>query len=66
MFRGDLFSVGMKPLSERDENQGALFHAPLLIFIKVGMKPLSERDENDGNLWLRSLKLLEGRNEATL
>jgi len=37
--------VGMKPLSERDENHGggAEFHISSSI---VGMKPLSERDEN--------------------
>jgi len=37
--------VGMKPLSERDENYAVLFlnnsTTP-----SVGMKPLSERDEN--------------------
>jgi len=37
--------VGMKPLSERDEN---LFQFPYSTIISkyVGMKPLSERDEN--------------------
>jgi len=38
--------VGMKPLSERDENQkikrDGCYPVP-----GVGMKPLSERDEND-------------------
>jgi len=39
------FSVGMKPLSERDEN--FLLHRFLsLQVLVVGMKPLSERDEN--------------------
>jgi len=37
--------VGMKPLSERDENNytGFWFYPET---VKVGMKPLSERDEN--------------------
>ncbi len=38
-------SVGMKPLSERDENSVHLFLLKYL-FNLVGMKPLSERDEN--------------------
>jgi len=37
--------VGMKPLSERDENPN-LARLTLTSLIKVGMKPLSERDEN--------------------
>ncbi len=38
-------SVGMKPLSERDENNIGQCNAYGLAFY-VGMKPLSERDEN--------------------
>ena len=37
--------VGMKPLSERDEN-GLRSPSRTLRFTSVGMKPLSERDEN--------------------
>jgi len=37
--------VGMKPLSERDENLVSLAAASAIAFT-VGMKPLSERDEN--------------------
>ncbi len=37
--------VGMKPLSERDENQLRFIETPKERF-GVGMKPLSERDEN--------------------
>jgi len=37
--------VGMKPLSERDENFLLFYQAQLSGHI-VGMKPLSERDEN--------------------
>jgi len=39
------YKVGMKPLSERDENAptGTLLFP---VRNKVGMKPLSERDEN--------------------
>jgi len=41
-----LIYVGMKPLSERDENRE--HHVvPFLNHNTVGMKPLSERDEND-------------------
>jgi len=48
-FNNILQRVGMKPLSERDEN--TLAKSILLISIfTVGMKPLSERDEN--GLWL--------------
>jgi len=37
--------VGMKPLSERDENN--LFKKLISTYsMSVGMKPLSERDEN--------------------
>jgi len=41
--------VGMKPLSERDENL-AICDSMLLTINFVGMKPLSERDENTGLL----------------
>jgi len=37
--------VGMKPLSERDENKKRP-NLPSETVISVGMKPLSERDEN--------------------
>ncbi|MGB4751236.1 MAG: hypothetical protein WBH60_01215 [Fervidobacterium sp.] len=37
--------VGMKPLSERDENK-IMCLGPSYYFLPVGMKPLSERDEN--------------------
>ena len=37
--------VGMKPLSERDENKILPPHYHVLDAL-VGMKPLSERDEN--------------------
>ena len=60
-----LDTVGMKPLSERDENLSYLTGG-LVNSLFVGMKPLSERDENlvvgggkDENLELC-------RNEATL
>ena len=42
-------AVGMKPLSERDENNcsgNGTYHCTYV----VGMKPLSERDENSGFL----------------
>jgi len=42
---GKLAVVGMKPLSERDENHHHHL-ASLLKSLTVGMKPLSERDEN--------------------
>jgi len=38
--------VGMKPLSERDENLVLIRTLTLLENKEVGMKPLSERDEN--------------------
>jgi len=38
-------SVGMKPLSERDENL-IFFLETSITEDSVGMKPLSERDEN--------------------
>jgi len=37
--------VGMKPLSERDENKKGKYYLPFRKYL-VGMKPLSERDEN--------------------
>jgi len=37
--------VGMKPLSERDENNPTLRPGRVKLLL-VGMKPLSERDEN--------------------
>jgi len=40
-----IYSVGMKPLSERDENPGDRGSHQILL-PSVGMKPLSERDEN--------------------
>jgi len=48
--------VGMKPLSERDENpRQNQTPGPLLLL--VGMKPLSERDENKkGKYYLPFLK----------
>ena len=39
------FDVGMKPLSERDENFPRDFSGNS-VNVPVGMKPLSERDEN--------------------
>jgi len=39
-------TVGMKPLSERDENESPTC-VPYPYSICVGMKPLSERDENN-------------------
>ena len=42
--------VGMKPLSERDENQ-AIIDLFLRNMQIVGMKPLSERDENNDTLF---------------
>jgi len=41
-------TVGMKPLSERDENFAAIAFTIAEVFF-VGMKPLSERDENSGD-----------------
>jgi len=38
--------VGMKPLSERDENVNKKRHQGCATPLMVGMKPLSERDEN--------------------
>jgi len=42
--------VGMKPLSERDENSGHLYRNTPNYCVQVGMKPLSERDENVASL----------------
>ncbi len=39
-------TVGMKPLSERDENSTYQFLEMHALLLCVGMKPLSERDEN--------------------
>jgi len=41
--------VGMKPLSERDENLNMTMTAAMEN-TSVGMKPLSERDENSSYL----------------
>jgi len=38
--------VGMKPLSERDENVSTGIRETFSGILPVGMKPLSERDEN--------------------
>jgi len=57
--------VGMKPLSERDENfcySVACLHDKRA----VGMKPLSERDENNLSCLEPNFYFLTGRNEATL
>jgi len=57
--------VGMKPLSERDENL-AEFHQVPTKNSWVGMKPLSERDENQ---YPKNFKINISfccRNEATL
>ena len=57
--------VGMKPLSERDENHTNVTACGVKLII-VGMKPLSERDENsDSPPSFSALKLIS-RNEATL
>jgi len=48
-------SVGMKPLSERDENFTTGNVHPS-ISIEVGMKPLSERDENFLNLGSKNIE----------
>jgi len=44
-WRGTTSFVGMKPLSERDENTSFPEHS-ITTKTLVGMKPLSERDEN--------------------
>ena len=45
IFRHTISAVGMKPLSERDENSSVIFVIRNINEL-VGMKPLSERDEN--------------------
>gem|GEM_PF-2968251 len=57
--------VGMKPLSERDENKEVPY---LKVWDEmfVGMKPLSERDENTQSGSQKLSSSLHGRNEATL
>ena len=45
-YKHGIFWVGMKPLSERDENCAWSPYYLLLNWLLVGMKPLSERDEN--------------------
>ena len=57
--------VGMKPLSERDENKYIPSLARLTV-ISVGMKPLSERDENFSRWPYQPNGCIVGRNEATL
>jgi len=57
--------VGMKPLSERDENKKGKYYLPFLEKY-VGMKPLSERDENILAAWSPHYYFLACRNEATL
>jgi len=47
LHRHNRYVVGMKPLSERDENLHDK-RGPGKIRRLVGMKPLSERDENTG------------------
>jgi len=60
-----IFVVGMKPLSERDENcyfpENSSYDGEC-----VGMKPLSERDENRFLPLLLFGKIYRRRNEATL
>ena len=60
-----LFDVGMKPLSERDENS-QLWHLVQAPATFVGMKPLSERDENFLVISTTLVSALRRRNEATL
>jgi len=59
------YFVGMKPLSERDENRGFRANPEPYIF-PVGMKPLSERDENGPMSQSQLLFEKCCRNEATL
>mgnify|MGYP001426987999 CR=1 FL=1 len=63
--KGQVLLVGMKPLSERDENASRLHRKPLLSSL-VGMKPLSERDENILKSILAEAHSITSRNEATL
>jgi len=60
-----LLLVGMKPLSERDENPVSLVHFTVTLE-PVGMKPLSERDENKSMLAETHQAPTGSRNEATL
>jgi len=46
LFQCQCLLVGMKPLSERDENIDNINGDSCVACGKVGMKPLSERDEN--------------------
>ena len=57
--------VGMKPLSERDENLITVLALPTRLIL-VGMKPLSERDENSSWSRRHEHQLCACRNEATL
>ena len=59
-------SVGMKPLSERDENRAPRNKPNVSLLGIVGMKPLSERDENQTAVLFENNSLNSGRNEATL
>ncbi len=64
-FNEATIKVGMKPLSERDEN--SLIAAPVFGATKsVGMKPLSERDENRSCNRANYPIATVSRNEATL
>jgi len=58
-------TVGMKPLSERDENylESNTTHTKIVV---VGMKPLSERDENQPVENTMDQLNNTSRNEATL
>jgi len=64
-WRLNINRVGMKPLSERDENS-SLHVGTSNTNSTVGMKPLSERDENDNSLVCHIVYLFTCRNEATL
>jgi len=57
--------VGMKPLSERDENPSSSRRRHLVSY-EVGMKPLSERDENVSSEKNNPSLIKLSRNEATL
>ena len=57
--------VGMKPLSERDENNVSNVCC-IHNYYRVGMKPLSERDENSGPSGNLEFHVSLCRNEATL
>jgi len=58
--------VGMKPLSERDENTENLSETIKSACHNVGMKPLSERDENNSLGEASKFHASPCRNEATL